>query len=297
MRNELEYDYFPLDYPNLLQEVRKGQHKIEGLSDSIMLLELLNKVAKKYPNWEIIVNYCRLAVVYENKEEIGKLSVVGPNHYSSGGRGGSFRYKIYGPRVAAGLKSDTARYTQNVASAMTLIRKLFGARTMTELYEQSWANADLGLRHVGHTAETKKAVLKSKIAETLRTLIRSDWELARKTALASGVPEATLDDYTLYDAESAEIAKFRRALKGGGVCAVQYKDGYVINSTLTFPSGDLTKPSIFCSNTINPGVLTQEDRKKIGMLKLVAPNTYVPDVGYREGEGTFLIAREAKHDE
>ena len=53
MRNELEYDYHKLGYDNLLRRAQKGESP-DKVND--MLLRLLNKVAEKYPSWEIIID-------------------------------------------------------------------------------------------------------------------------------------------------------------------------------------------------------------------------------------------------
>ena len=128
--------------------------------------------------------------------------------------------------------------------------------------------------------------------------MESNWELVKKTALATGMPEDELDQYQEKASELAELLKF----KENAVCVVRYKDGYILDGAPLPHLLPRARPpdldgTLFYCNTANSEMLTQEDRRKIGMLKLVKVNTYVPDVGHRTGENIFLIAREVEHDE
>ena len=288
MRNELEYDYHKLGYDNLLRRAQKGESP-DKVND--MLLRLLNKVAEKYPSWEIIIDTGNRAVIYENKERLGMLMLV--DRWSDASSCYNDTYQISGPRVDAELSRKSVRNTQSIVRAMALIRKLFGARTIKETYTEALGEVEHSLGNLQYEATNDKRELAHKIEKALRSLMESNWELVKKTALATGMTEDELDQYQVKASELAELLKF----KENAVCVVRYKDGYILDGA---PLPHLFTPrhfTLFYCNTANSEMLTQEDRRKIGMLKLVKVNTYVPDVGHRTGENIFLIAREVEHDE
>ena len=291
MRNNLDYDYHKMTYPNLLRQVDKGVG--EGRLDFVvepMLLTLLERVARKNPRWQVIISTPKHSLVYENKELIGKVQLASQWNVTLGSH---TVYEISGPRVGREMERKDARHTTQVNRAMQLIKKLFGAQTPKEIVEATAPKALSELSVLVHRKISEQSYIRTKIINHLAPLLKTHWSLVRSTVVQGGMPPRDVDNFEGRAEEAAKLKDMKQRVEtvGRAAVAIAHKEGYLIKDV------GVDTPAAYVDDTHDASILTPTMRKNIGMLKLVKEKEAVTGVGFRAEAGVFVVFKEDEEND
>jgi hypothetical protein len=287
MRNNLDFDYHKMTYPNLLKQVDKGVGA-DALSFGVepMLLTLLERVARKNPRWEIIIETPKHSLVYEDKELIGKVQLSSNWNVSLGSH---TVYDISGPRVGKELERKNSRHTVQINRAMQLIKKLFGAQTPREITATAMPAALNALEALVRGKVNDRNYVENSILNNLQPLLKTHWALVRDVAIKGGMAPELVASYKDKDSKAVSMRVLKTQIdeRGKAALVIAHKDGYLVADV-----GDAHPPPVYVDDTHDASILTPTMRKNIGMLKLVKDNEAVTGVGFRAESGVFIVLKE-----
>lgn len=303
--NDLKYDYYPVEGmpPNVLAEETKNTSGItyRAWKADSPLDETLHELAKKRPAWKFVSPYgyprgagsnlLRRFDVYEQGQYLGYL--MHESVWRNDGNGYRDVVQYSNDRMAKALRRKAYATTTDHRKAVKDILACFYVESFSE--RMAKATSDITGR-VAVMPNNRRAMVDHCIDAPL---YYNDNPLLRKF-LAANIDQL-LEFVRAYEAEHGNVPHFSRervavlptrvqeweesipiadALKTGGWYILTRDGGYdvVVRHNSTTTSWSLTDDH-----------LPDDVRSKLGMLKLVAPNTLVAGAGMRTHEDKFFV--------
>lgn len=295
--NELEYDYIPLDLPNVLAKVRKD--RIEPEEGSVFFINefiapLILELAKKQPHWQLISDDYTSAgrgkrftrfVVYHNRVSLGKLYTE-----HRGGTGNVF--SIQNTRISKGLQrsSSRSRTTKDLAKAINIVIKNFRSDTTAEALEATleYTRTQLNRQHAQTQSDFDDFY--RRILWKLQPEIMSKWqETYRDLAARNGADINTIESIEEAFNKNKLSLEVRRceAINGGAVVLIR-GDEYIVSNGLQ----STNYMQLHSTDTLPIGL-----KRAVGLLKLAPENEIISGVGIKVRENTFYVIATEKTNE
>ena len=268
-----EFDYIPLDLPNVQCEVEKGRKELYD-SRSTALRSLTSTIAMRKPQWRFIVSG-RKVRAYENNELLGSI-------HENQQRAGS-PFAIAGHRVDKKVKRGQNIHTKDAKKAAKLIFQNFIPLNLSEKASRARQDVLGGITrlHGGHYGEYNDC-RRLVTGPLLDSYLSTHWAEVEEALLAtpSGFHEEKIKKYPSAREQMEQTLLIQTAAnKGNGVFIVLVDDVYVISTNLSDP--------------VNPNMVTrnlpESLREGLGLLKLAGDNQAVSGVGYRYDATKFFI--------
>lgn len=196
--------------------------------------------------------------------------------------GRDFKFRITNDRIDAQRERGSGYCTDSTDRALAKIKKMVSKSTLSERLEKAQSMAATNLYRGWNRKQNE---MRDKIA------IRNS--AATKYALGTGyeafVEYAKNCDPTVYKAiiehdetkaENLAVGDIKNMFDAGKTLIVLRYD-----SVYTVKSGDEIK-------TLTDAELPENVRRKMGMLKLVAKDTFISNAGYRVDEDVFVVTKD-----
>lgn len=295
--NELEYDYIPLDLPNVLAKVRKD--RLEPEEGSVFFINesiapLILELAKKQPHWQLISDDYTSAgrgkrftrfVVYHNRVSLGRLDTE-----YRGGTGNVF--SIQNTRISKGLQrsSSRSRTTKDLAKAIKIVIKNFRSDTTAEALEATLEYTRIQLNRQHARTQSDFDDFYRRILWRLQPEIMSKWqETYRDLAARNGADINTIESIEEAFNKNELSLEVRRceAINSGAVVLIR-GDEYIVSNGLQ----STNYMQLHSTDTLPTGL-----KRAVGLLKLAPENEIISGVGIKVRENTFYVIATEKTNE
>ena len=257
----------------------------------------IREVAKKHPEWTFInaMQYSYTGPdsgkaeiemadfdVFHDREYLGSL---GRDHFR-----GRWAYSITNHRIHAKRERGYGAKTTDLKKALRLVEKEFGRKSYDEMLNEL---AEKGRGKVGmsqHSHASKAAATERYLVEHLAPHLIANFDTYRDLAIAEGARADKLDVYhEQLEAKQVATNITVKMRNGAGLFVIVASNVYAARDS---GSNDAIAYHTWTSDTV-PDVV----RRKIGLLKLVEPDHFLADVGYRVDDNSFLILKEEESGE
>jgi hypothetical protein len=279
MRNDLEYDYHPLGVPNVLQQVKKKEVREVihcGLKD------LITTVAIKHPRWTLIFDRIKRCNIYENQEKLGDVSIMSTWTMT---RGSHEVFQIKNLRVSSKLERKEAMHTVDAKRAIKLINKHFGVKSPVEVIADVGPEALSKLADLESRASHNYIVMKRTMYGYLDKYVAEHFLEVADAAMAAGCKE-DLSELPKLGNKADKLKHMEASVSAGHAkIIVVYNNDYIaecVPSKTNSHSGWAKQISAMAPITVS-------DKTNVGMLKLIKPGEYIPDIGVRVSRDAFLV--------
>jgi len=269
-----EFDYIPLDLPNVQCEVEKGRKEPYD-ARSTALQSLTSTLALRKPQWRFIVSG-RKVHAYENNELLGSI-------HENQQRAGS-PFAIAGHRVDKKVKRGQNIHTKDAKKAIKLVFQNFIPLNLSEKAFRARQDVLGGITrlhggHYGEYSDCRRFVA----GPLLDNYLSTHWAEVEEALLAGDKANTVSEKIKKYPSAREQMEQTlliqTAANKSNGVFIVLVDDVYVISTNLSDP--------------VNPNMVTrnlpESLREGLGLLKLAGDNQAVSGVGYRYDATKFFI--------
>jgi len=257
----------------------------------------IREAAKKHPEWTFInsMQYSytspesgmaevemREFDVFHDREYLGTL---GMDPFR-----GRWAYAITNHRIRSKRERGHGAKTTDLRKALRLIDKEFGRKSYKEmlnaLAETGRGKVQMSQRsHAARAAATERYLV-----EYLTPHLVANFDTYRDLAVAEGAKPDKLDVY----GEQLEA----RQVASNITDKVRAGDGlFVIVSNNVYAARDSGPKDAIAYHTWTSDTVPDVVRRKIGLLKLVEPDHFLAEVGYRIDDNSFLIMKEPEDAE
>lgn len=279
MINENKNKYIPLGLPNVQIEV-----PVEvGTPDPLPVITsfmaaLINPLAMRHPEWRFVASFNTSTVssffVYQGKEQLGRIS--------SGWRGYSSTYDITNHRTSkVRMRSDSIQ-TKDPNKAAKTVEKYFANRSFAEVLAERGGKLRQHVGVIKYNAEAEVSRTLNLLKEPLENMAEAEWgSLYLKLQQFGLKPTVNL--------ETLPEKFLRRKKVNEFVASKPWKVTVHNGKHLVTP--DDRHASLFVVDEI-PDHL----KRNLGLLKLVEDNTFVPDVGFKLNDTTFMVMSDKKEE-
>ena len=257
----------------------------------------MREVAKKHPEWTFInaMQYSYTSPesgkaeiemhefdVFHDREYLGSL---GRDHFR-----GRWAYTITNHRISAKRERGWSAKTTDQKKALRLVEKEFGRKSYDEMLNEL---ADKGRSKVTmslHSHASRAATTERYLVECLTPYLIANFDTYRDLAIAEGAKPDKLDVYG-EQLEARQVAsKITDKMRDGAGL-------FVIVANNVYAARDSGPKDAIAYHTWTSDTLPDVVRRKIGLLKLVEPDHFLADVGYRVDDNSFLIMKEPEDGE
>ena len=287
MINELTHDYIALELPNVVLPVKKGEIISGSTVAHPFLHGLVTRLAKARPKWTIIVEnrlrrgddtyWVTRFRIWEGREELGVLEKT---YFQDGDA-----FLFDNTRLAAARQRGHGTRTKSESKAFKTIIKSFGAKTVTERLN---AATDKARERVLSAYASRRSMFhstQSTISEAMTLFVRDHYEAFAKFAEDRGIHSGMVDEFPDRHQAFLDTRNIAQVSESGeGIIVMLHDSDYVVR----------VKDEV---SILTNAELTPHLRRSIGMLKLVAHNQHIANVGVRACEDVFFIVPEPKDDE
>lgn len=290
--NELEYDYIPLDLPNVLAKVRKD--RIEPEEGSVFFINefiapLILELAKKQPHWQLISDDYTSAgrgkrftrfVVYHNRVSLGRLDTD-----YRGGTGNVFSIK--NTRISKGMTRSGAKTTKDLAKAIKIVIKNFRSDTTAEALEATLEYVKEHLSRQHSQAQSTFDQYYGRVLWKLQPEIMSNWqETYRDLAIRNGADNSTVESIEeAFDKNKLSLEVRRCEAVNDGAVVLIRGDEYIVSDGLQ----STNRMQLHSTDTLPTGL-----KRAVGLLKLAPENEIISGVGVKVRENVFYVTATEK---
>jgi hypothetical protein len=284
-----KYDYLPSGiHPNIMVEVNKGD-VLGTLVTAPILARVVTRLAKRRPKWKMVFELHPRSTddkrrgaklyVYENGETLGWIS-TGYN-YNTAKTGMIFN----SPALKDKRERKQYNETSNEDTAVKVIEKNFFSKPLERvLFEQS-THAKSTIEDISSRRRRTLLNLEQDIATPLKKYVWDNITTIRDDLVANyGATYPLIDSTMIAQQAYAELTPLLKAVrneKGSEALMVVIIDGTYHVSLM----GTAATPSApYTTDTLPPSI-----KGKIGMLKLVEVQGFVPGVGARITENSYIL--------
>jgi len=257
----------------------------------------IREAAKKHPEWTFInsMQYSYTPPdsskanvemydfdVFHDKEYLGSL---GRDHF----RGG-WAYTITNHRIQSKRERGHGAKTADLRKALRIVDKEFARKSYNEMLNEL---ADKGRGKVTmslHSHAARAAATERYFVEHLTPHLVANFDTYRDLAVAEGAKPDKLDVYG-EQLEARQVASnITDKMRAG--------DGlFVIVANNVYAARDSGPKDAIAYHTWTSDTVPDVVRRKIGLLKLVEPDHFLAEVGYRIDDNSFLIMKEPEDAE
>jgi len=289
MYNDVEHDLVALDLPNIVYAFTKGNAK--PMKVHAFLQPLLVKVAKARPKWTLVgVDYTYrgseneyMANAFDVYDHGEKLGVIRKDYTYSGG-GGDI-YAIDNKRMADKRQRGSATTTKDLAKAFKIITREFHGDTPHEMLTEANMATWNALSHVANHRRSQYQFAITKMSYAMQDFALARWDEFHPTALASGVPKTVIEGFHVTEeAHQMTLALSNAHGEQKTMLVVLRGTDYLVkqNDNITILASDQLTPHM---------------RRCIGMLKLASKGDFIPWVGVKGNDTSFLIMPEPEGEQ
>ena len=272
MINRKDYDYLPMDLPNIVSCVLKGNKEVHGWHPKME--PLVMALAKRKPNWMFVTEGGSGWVVYERNEELGSLSIV---HHLSG-----TPYDIYSRTIRRGRRGTSGQRTADLKKAIKIVLSNFKALTHIEKAKQRSREIDAGIGGLWAQKRSKYLSAREEVYKFLDGYILANWDAISQEMLRLGEKPDKIAAFISASGESEEIGKIRvRQTSDKGYSVVILEGVYYVANGSTEDFREYQQDAV-------PDFI----KRGLGMLKLIDDGTAVSNIGYRYKEDSFYVMGE-----
>lgn len=284
--NDIENNYIAMEMPNILFGVKKNAtNNTEVTTDNThthpFLLPLMLRLAKARPQWKFVAER-RSSARVDNRHTLNSFDVyeggevLGRIWKSYENRGDVIA--INNPRMEEARQRGSATTTSDSKKAFKLVTKNFYGPTISELVKDALGKAN---NTVAVLMANRRRDFEHKymyLADFLQEYTLNNWEHMKQAAIDAGVSPANLDG--MIEAHEARVATQTIGVtlsNGSGATVVIRGDEYIVvrNGVI----------AIFDTDHLPPHI-----KRSIGILKMVADQTYVEGHGARVSKDKFFVS-------
>lgn len=285
--NELEYDYIPLDLPNVFAKVSKDRIEPEGGAVYFInefIAPLILELAKKQPHWQFISDDYTSAgqgrrftrfVVYHNRKSLGRL---GMDYRQNTGN----VFHIKNTRISKDMTRSGAKTTKDLNKAIKIVIKNFRVDTSSEALETTLEDVREHLFRQRSRVQSEFDEFYRRILWKLQPEIMSNWqETYRDLAIRNGVDSSTVESIEGAFAKNKLSLEVRRceAINSGAVVLIRGNE-YIVSDGLQSTS----RMQLHTTDTLPSGM-----KRAVGLLKLAPENEIISGVGVKVRENVFYV--------
>jgi hypothetical protein len=291
-----DYEYFELKLPNIL--VRRGKDRDTSDKevykfDSEVVEKLVTELALQHPTKEFVATraYRRSRMhiddnepqvlsysdfdVWEGKENLGDIGTTS--------RGGELVYYIENHRISKARERGSAAKTKDIQKAIKIFNKNFGVKSIEERMRE---DCERGLNSMrGIQTDKRRAFNNGFIAltnECLAEEIMGRWEEFSAIAKAKNFSATALEDLPKeFDEYKLTTKIFHKISTDKGYAVTIYGNDYAVK--------DLSSTQTDKLQILAQHELPEWMKGSIGMLKLIEPDNYLRDVGFRASPISFFL--------
>jgi len=242
------------------------------------MLELLETLAAKRPLWRFVGSgfvssgFISAFDVFDGEEKLGKLDHTLNYNYRVSSTKRVDEFKLYNDRINSKLDRRDHKTTGKVSIAVTTVLKEFGAKTNGELIVDAKQQLAKVATELSMSAERKM----TNAAWDLRPKMTEDF-IANPEVYAHRPWYEVLGkkylEAAMVDSKATELKNRITNMQAGRI-VIQRDDTYIIV--------DNVNSAVYTHQTLPFDV-----RSKLGMLKLVDPETYLDGVGVKTKDTGF----------
>ena len=287
MYNEIDHDLEQLDLPNIIYAHAKGKRVAKTITTHPFLRPLLIKLAKAKPNWKLIGTQVILKhddtawaahfVVYEGNTQLGYVKKDHSYTHSCE------VFSIDNPRMSAKRMRGYATSTKDMNKAFKIILKEFRNKNVSELTEEA-----IGLcSAAAHNAVRERYLVYNAMFHALKdTFVRfteANWQQFEEFVKEKDpIQQHNVDKYHDVKQGKGEADRLDETMQGGhGMVVALRGSEYIVHE------GNNVR-------VMNNDELTPHMKRAIGMLKLAAKGTFIPELGVKATDETMYVMPEVK---
>ena len=291
-----KYEFHELSLPNIIAAIpldRRADY--EGYSYEVdpKIANFIVEAAKKFPMWKFVGSggmrirddkkmVFRDFKLFDNREALGNIS-YSYNHK------GDVSYEFANDRISNKLERGSSMRTKDIKKGLKILQGMYGAKTIRERLIRSMTEAKSEMGHIQHNRMREFSSKFVYLTDHLADYIFSNWEHYKSIALANGMDPNYVKNLPELG-EQCFIARdiWNHTNKNSGVFVTIHGNDYaVIKGSATD-----AMPEILSTESLPEWL-----RRGIGMLKLVEPNHFLKDVGFRTDQNSFFVVhQEEQHD-
>ena len=277
--NDLEYDYIPVELPNVFLERKKGGtlYTSDMLSVEPFISPLIQRLSKVRPKWKFVATYAprdmvRAFNVYEDGVNLGVIHSSWTNN-----RGDVV--EISNHRIAQKRDRGSLAITKDLKKAFKLVTSNFHKDTIDELSGKAVNTIRSAVSGKANQAKNKfeSKFFMDAFARFIITHVMDNWESIQQEAMIAGIPSGVVSDIPeKYDTHITMDSLLDAMQNNQGVTVFLNEGRYIV--------GD-GRDRLVLDNDQLPAHM----KRSLGVLKLVADSTPVRDHGFRVSGDKFYI--------
>jgi hypothetical protein len=270
--NRKDYDYLPMDLPNIVSRVLKGNKEVFGWHPKME--PLVMALAKRKPNWMFVNGGGSDWVVYERNEHVGSLGIV--RHLSG------TPYEIYSRTIRRGGRGTGGQRTADLKKAIKIVLSNFKALTHIEKAKLRSMDIDVGINQLRTQKRAKYRDVREEVYKFLDGYVLANWDVISQEVLRLGAKLDKVAAFVSVSGESEEMGKIMvRQTSGKGYSVVILEGVYYVANGSTADFREYQQDAV-------PDFI----KRGVGMLKLIDDGTAVSNIGYRHKEDSFYVMGE-----
>jgi len=264
--------------------------------------EFIHTVAIKHPEWTFIADapwgYARTIEdsgvqsrdiievpisdfeVFHDKEKLGSIN-------TNSTRGGKHAFQMINHRISEKRKHGSGTKTTDMKKALRIVEKEFGRRSMSEKLFLIKGEGSGAISTAWYNTKSNSGSVQQYFLRHMEDYLVENYEKYRDIAIARGAKTDMLDKWDEYMRATQVATEIKEAHDVGKALFVN------TTSTLYAAIGTLNKDVAY--HTWTSDTVPDVVRRKVGMLKLVENNTFLPDIGFRISDDVFLILKETEN--
>ena len=275
-------NYVQVEVPNILFAY-EDETEAPSVELHTFMVPLILRIAKRHASWKIIVTKYRLKdshtdtrvaiafSVFHGDEKLGALYVA---HYDSGAT-----YIIDTPRLNNKSVRGAPSRTRDVDKAVKLVDKWFQPKNAHERTQEAVRDCQSIMQSLTNEARSSVNTALKHMLPMLVNFARANWdEFIAANSGDSVAPTLPEKQELLTNVEKLHSLLSKNK---GSVVMIRNSDYMVLDWGVN--------PRPECVSFLTHDTLSEHFRRSIGLLKLAAAKTVVPDVGMRAGEHTFVV--------
>lgn len=285
-----KYEEVQMEYPNVVIYWDRSHDKADfTFRTDPRLLPLIREAAVKFPMWKFYSGGERMGInrrrddkVYEayrlavtdGREHLGVVSW----EYA---REGKVVYCVENERISSKRERGRAAKTKDIAKAVKIMAKSFGAKTLEERVNEAYAECVHKLHNIHSDKGRTFTNGYSDLFRAMQEHVMTNWEQFRQIGVDKGVPVTVLDSLPEHYENYMIAKKVKKCLDDEkGVVVTIHGNDYAVRSTQD-EDADI---KIYSTDNL-------PDRIKfgVGMLKLVEPRNIVANIGYKIDDTSFFV--------
>jgi hypothetical protein len=215
--------------------------------------------------------------IWEGNEELGKLEKT---YFQDGDA-----FMFDNVRLAAARQRGYGTRTKSESKAFKAIIKSFGAKTTTELLNAATDKARERVLYAYSNNRSRFQSAQQQLSDTMTLFVMDHHAAFAKFAEDRGIHGGVVDEFPDRHQAFLDTRNIAQVSESGeGTIVMLHDSAYVVRVK--------DEMSILTNAELTPHL-----RRCIGMLKLVAPNQYIANVGVRASDDVLFVVPEQKDGE